>query len=155
MLLMKFSMSAMTVDNYDDVIIEFSDDMDPHINDLMYVFKQLKSSAGFTLRDSKCLLGLHPIAYLGFHYSVEGVGPLEDKPKAIAEWLVPASAKELKSFIGFANFYQNFVPGFADISSLLNALISKKTTFTWTAKHQTTFDTLQQSLMFSPILDCP
>ena len=65
MLLMKFSMSAMTVDNYDDVIIEFSDDMEPHINDLMYVFKQLKS-AGFTLRDSKCLLSLHPNAYLGF-----------------------------------------------------------------------------------------
>ena len=77
-----------------------------------------------------------------FHYSVEGIAPSEDKPKAITEWLVPASAKELKSFIGFANIYQNFVPGFADIFSLLNALISKKTTFTWTAKHQTTFDTL-------------
>ena len=142
------------VDNYVDDIIVFSDDMHSHINDLRRVFKKLKS-AGFTLRGSKCLLGQHSVTHLGFHYSAKGVAPSEEKTKTIAEWPVPRSAKQLRSFIGFANFYRNFVPGFADISSPLNDLTSKTAAFTWTPKHQTAFDTLRQSLMSPPILDYP
>ena len=142
------------VDNYVDDIIVFSDNMCTHINDLRCVVKKLKV-AGFMLRGSKCLLGQSSITHLGFHYSAKGVAPSEGKTKAIAEWPVPKSVKELRSFIGFANFYQNFVPGFADISSPLNDLTSKKTAFTWTTKHQTAFETLCQSLMSPPILDYP
>ena len=103
------------VDNYVDDVIVFSDDMFSHINNLQHVFKKLKS-AGFTLIDSKCLLGQHYVTHHGFHYSAKRVAPSDEKIKTIAEWPVPQSAKEFRSFIAFANFYQNFVPGFANIS---------------------------------------
>ena len=142
------------VDNYVDDIIVFSDDMDSHVSDLRRVLEKLKS-AGFTLRGSKCLLGQQSITHLGFHYSADGVTPSVDKTKTIAEWPVPKSAKELRSFLGFANFYRNFVPGFAHISAPLNDLTGKSTAFMWTTKHQIAFDTLRQSLMSPPILDYP
>ena len=73
----------------------------------------------------------------------------------IAEWPTPTNSKDLRSFLGLANFYRNFVPGFANISAPLNDLASNKTLFSWTASHQTAFDTLRQSLMSPPILDYP
>ena len=114
---------ARDSDNYVDDRIVFSDDMDSHINKLWRVLEKLKS-ADFTLQSSKCLLGQCSITHLGFHYSTEGVTPSGDKIKAIAECPVPSSAKELRSFLGFANFYWNFVPGFANISAPLNDLTS-------------------------------
>ena len=142
------------VDNYVDDIIVFSDDMDTHIKDLHRVFKKLKS-AGFVLRGSKCLLGQDSVTHLGFCYSAEGIKPSEDKTKIIAEWPVPKNTKELRSFLGLANFYRNFVPGFANISSPLNDLTSKRIPFIWTTEHQTAFDNLRHTLMFPPILDYP
>ena len=142
------------VDNYVDDIIVFSDDVNSHVSDLRRVLEKLKS-AGFTFWGSKCLLGQHSITHLGFHYSAEGVTPSIDKAKDIADWPVSKSAKELRSFLGFANFYRNFVPGFAHISAQLNDLTGKSTVFTWTTMYQTAFDTLQQSLMSPPTLDYP
>ena len=142
------------VDNYVDDIIVFSDDMDSHIKDLHRVFKNLKS-AGFVLRGSKCLLGQDSVTHLGFRYSGEGIKPSEDKTKIIAEWPVPKNTKELRSFLGLANFYRNFVPGFANISSPLNDLTSKRIPFIWTTEDQTAFDNLRHTLMSPPILDYP
>ena len=149
-----FSECHDCVDNYIDDIIIFSDGMESHITDLRQVLEKLQS-AGFTLKGSKCLLGQSSITHLGFQYSSQGVSPSIDKTKVIAEWPTPKSPKELRSFLGLANFYRNFVPGFANISSPLNELTSNKTSFTWTACHQTAFDTLRQSLMSPPILDYP
>jgi len=142
------------VDNYVDDIIIFSDDMDSHKTDLMRVFEKLQA-AGFTLKGSKCLLGQSSITHLGFQYSAQGVSPSTDKTKVIAEWPTPTNSKELRSFLGLANFYRNFVLGFANISAPLNDLTRNKTSFTWTPCHQTAFDTLRQRLMSPPILDYP
>ena len=79
-----------------------------HISDLQRILKKLKS-AGVTLQRSKCLIDQCSITHLGFHYSVEGV-----TPKAIVEWPVK-SAKELRSFLRFTNFYWNFIPGFTSL----------------------------------------
>ena len=68
---------------------------------------------------------------------------------------MPQNTKELRSFLGLANFYRNFVPGFAELSAPLTQLTSSKATFTWEAKHQLAFDTLKQSLMSPPVLDYP
>ena len=142
------------VDNYVDDIIVFSDDVNSHVSDLRHVLEKLKS-AGFTFWGLKCLLRQHSITHLGFHHLAEEVTPSIDKTKDIADWPVPKSAKELRSFLGFANFYRNFVPGFAHISAQLNNLTGKSTVFTWTTMYQTAFDTLWQSLMSPPILDYP
>ena len=128
--------------------------MESHEIDLRRVLEKLES-AGFTLRRSKCLFGHSSTTYLGFHYSPQGVRPSAEKTKIIAEWPTPQNPKELRSFLGLANFYRNFVPGFADIAAPLTDLTSSKATFTWEMKHQAAFDTLRQSLMSPPVLDYP
>jgi len=112
-------------------------------------------TAGFTLCGSKCLFGQSSITHLGFHYSAKGITPCKDKTKTIAKWPIPKTSKELQSFLGLANFYRSFVPGFANIAAPLNALTSNKSTFSWTSVHQSAFETLCHSFMSPPILDYP
>jgi len=49
-----------------------------------------------------------------------------DKVKAIKEWKMPTKIKEVKSFLGFAKFYKQFIKNFSHTAKLLNELKGKK-----------------------------
>ena len=142
------------VDNYVDDCIIFSDDMTTHVRDVNRVLDKLQE-AGFTLRGSKCFFGKQSIDHLGFEYSRHGVSPTKEKTQAILEWLTPTSSKEVRSFLGLANFYRRFVPKFASITSPLNELTGNNTTFSWNEKHQQAFDHLKQALSSPPVMSYP
>jgi len=44
----------------------------------------------------------------------------EEKFKAIKEWKTPTKVKNIKSFLGFANFYYRFIKDFSYIAVPLN-----------------------------------
>ena len=142
------------VDNYVDDCIVYSNDMKSHVRDLQEVLGRLLK-AGFTLRDSKCAFGKSTITHLGFQYSPNGVTPSAKRAKAIANLPVPTSPKELRSFLGLANFYRQFIHNFAEIAAPLIELTSSKLTFLWTAQCQQAFDTLRKALISPPVLDYP
>ena len=104
------------MDNYVDDCIIFSDTIDSHVVDLHRVLGQLQE-AGFTLRGSKCSFGMSSITHLGFEYSSEGITPSTEKTHAIADWPTSKSPREVRSFLGLANFYCHFTPNFSDIRS--------------------------------------
>ena len=68
---------------------------------------------------------------------------------------MPNNAKELRSFLGLANFYRRFVQNFAEIAAPLTELTSNKLPYTWTTKHQQAFKTLHKALTSPPVLDYP
>ena len=142
------------VDNYIDDCIVFSDDMDTHITDIRRVLSQI-AGAGLTLRGSKCLFVLSCISHLGFEYSSQGVTPIEEKTQAVAEWPTPTTVKEVRSFLGLANFYRRFIPNFADVAAPLTALTGAKATFTWDDSQTKSFEALKRDLTSPPILDYP
>ena len=49
-----------------------------------------------------------------------------DKVKAVKKWSTPTKIKEVESFLGFANFYQQFIKNFSYIARSLNKLKGKK-----------------------------
>ena len=65
------------------------------------------------------------------------------------------SSKELKSFLGLANFYRHFVPKFANNASPFNELTGSNTTFSWNKNHQQAFDHLKQALSSPPVMSYP
>ena len=142
------------VDNYVDDCIIFSDTLDSHITDLRRVLGWLQA-AGFTLRGSKCSFGMSSTTHLGFEYSSEGIRPSTEKARAIVDWPTPRSPKEVRSFLGLANFFRHFIPNFADIAAPLNDLTSNNVIFSWSDSHQTAFMRLKEALMSPPILDYP
>jgi hypothetical protein len=65
------------------------------------------------LRPEKCEFEKTRIEYLGViisHNKVE-IDPV--KIAGVADWLTPSNKKEVQSFVGFVNFYQQFIPGFS------------------------------------------
>ena len=48
-----------------------------------------------------------------------------DKIKAVLEWIIPNSTKDLQSFLGFCNYYRRFIDGFDTIVKELEDLCRK------------------------------
>ena len=65
--------------------------------------------------------------------SHEGVHMAPEKVKAIETWKEPKTVKEIRSFLGFANYYYYFIKDFAKIAKSLVELIKKNIEWSWTS----------------------
>jgi len=100
----------------DDVLIH-SVDLDIHVNLLNLVF-----SAGIRLNARKTHLFQEEVEYLGNLVSAKGVKLIPSYGQKITEWLLPQTGKELSAFLGFTNYYCDFLPGFANVTAELNSV---------------------------------
>ncbi|KAI0991828.1 hypothetical protein K3495_g16359 [Podosphaera aphanis] len=109
--------------------------------------------AGLQMDPEKSEFAVKETKYLGFIISVaEGIKVDPLKVQAIKEWQAPTSTKGVRSFIGFANFYRDFIPNFGRIAEPLLSIIKKNTPFRWEAPQQKAFDTLKELFINAPIL---
>ena len=49
-----------------------------------------------------------------------------DKVKVVKKWKTPTKIKEVESFLGFANFYRQFIKNFSHTAKPLNKFKDKK-----------------------------
>jgi len=78
----------------------------------------------------------------------------QEKIKAVKEWKTPTRVKDIKSFLGFTNFYQRFIHNFSCTARLLNELKGKKE-WKWEEEHQKTFEELKEKITSQPVLSLP
>ena len=64
------------------------------------------------------------------------------KVAGITQWPVPTTVKETQAFLGFCNFYRQFIANYSTIARPLFDLTLKDTAFLWTPVHQAAFTTL-------------
>ena len=69
--------------------------------------------------------------YLAHIVSHEGVKVDPNKIKAIKEWKVPTTIKQLRGFLGLTRYYHKFVKNYGRIEAPLTTLL-KKDEFSWT-----------------------
>ena len=86
---------------------------------------------------------------------------IETDPKkieAIKNWPVSKTVTELRSFLGFMNYYCKFIPKYVQIARPINQLVSgenankKKALVDWTEECQIAFEHLKQLCIQMPIL---
>ena len=97
---------------------------------------------GLSLKLSKCEFGKLEVEFLGM---VVGCGCIQmdpGKPSAIANWPPLKTVKAVQSFLGFCNFYRQFIPGFSNMVTPLTTLTRKNHPWTWGFDQQTAFTTL-------------
>ena len=142
---------------YIDDILVFSSNFDEHISHLSQVFQRLRD-ANLTLKAEKCSFAVDKVIYLGHVITKNGVEvDISKKTEKIRSFPEPKNQKQLKSFLGLANYYKRFVKDFSKICVPLNRLLQKdkKQKFEpgdWTDKCQDAFDTLKNSLTSPPVL---
>ena len=69
--------------------------------------------------------------YLGPVVSGGGIKPDTEAVAKIQEWLTPRNKEELQSFLGFANYYRDFVPFHAAKVQPMQELLKKNQRFHW------------------------
>ncbi|CAI5460814.1 unnamed protein product [Closterium sp. Yama58-4] len=117
----------------DDILI-YSKNMKEHVEHLRKVFEILRKNK-FYVKLSKSDFALEKVQFLGHMVSAKGVHVDPRKIEAVKKWKVPENVKELQQFLGFANYYNRFVPQYAKIAAPLTDLLKKDTPFKWGAPH--------------------
>ena len=109
--------------------------------------------AGLHLDVGKSEFSVKKTKYLGFIIEAgKGVHMDPDKIAAIRAWEPPKSIKGIRSFIGFANFYRQFIRNFSKIAEPLTKLTGKSSEFQWNLPQQKAFNQLKQAFIAEPAL---
>jgi len=110
----------------DDILI-YSNNMSEHHRYVKKVLKHLRKT-GLYAKAEKC--GFHSelvelVEYLEYILSPSGLTMSNNKIKIIQDWLEPKKVKDIQSFLGFVNFYHQFIFNYLDIVILLTYLTWK------------------------------
>ena len=108
----------------DDVLI-FSKTFTEHLKRLDIVFSKLEES-GIKLSPRKCQLLLTELCYLGHKISKNGIEADPSKIEVLKSWPIPKNVHEMRSFLGFCNYYRRFINDYAKISKVLEETIKTK-----------------------------
>lgn len=107
----------------DDILI-YSETMEEHVKLLWQVLRKILDTKLY-VRLSKCKFHKTSLDCLGYRVSCEGMEMDLGKVKSVLEWQAPQTHKQLQSFLGFANFYCQFIPSFAKISLSIMELLKR------------------------------
>ena len=72
--------------------------------------------------------------------------PHIEKSEAIQNLAPPTSVKEVRSFLGMANLFRNFMPRLSHSLDNIRKLLSKQAVFLWTDVHQREFEEFKTAL---------
>ena len=76
----------------------------------------------------------------------------DDKVKIIQDWPEPKKVKNIQSFLGFTNFYHQFILYYSNIVILLTCLIQKDISWKFNSSCCDAFNSLKKAFISAPIL---
>ena len=131
--------------NISDDIIIYGPNTSEHDKRLEKVLTRLKDG-GLTLNKEKCVFHMPKLTFMGLVLSHQGIGPTEEKVKAVNEAREPQSVSEVKSFLGLVNFNARFIPDLATVAEPLRRLTKKGEPFVFGPEQQAAFTELKRRL---------
>ena len=88
----------------DDILI-YSASIEEHVEHLQKVLQTLRDERLYA-KASKCEMVKTSVEFLGQQIDNQGMTPTEAKLKAVRAWSRPQNVSEVRSFLGFANYYR-------------------------------------------------
>ena len=112
------------------IFLIFSKNFDEHLGHLEQVFQNLRV-ANLKIHPGKCRFAVQEIVYLDRRINSFGIKIDDIKYQAIETYPVPKNVKNVRAFLGMAQFYRRYMISFATIA-LRYKLLRKETKFVWT-----------------------
>ena len=149
---------------YLDNILIYSKKSGDYAGQMLQVLRRLHEQR-LQVDIDKCKFLTKRVKYLGMIVTIKGIKMDLDKIKAVQNWEALTSIKEIQAFLGFANFYCQFIPNFSKLSQSLVSAIKrshyitksgnkkiKYDLFEWNNERQKAFEGLKQAFTTSPVL---
>ena len=91
------------------------------------------------------------INFLGHIINGSDIRMEPEKIETIKNWPIPSRKKQVQSFLGFANYYRNFIAGYSEKARPLTRL-TEEVPFIWEKEQNDSFNELIQAFINEPIL---
>lgn len=137
---------------FDDILI-YSPDWEQHLSHL-HTTLQVMQQHSLHANAQKCSFGATSINYLGHVISQQGVATEREKVKAILDWPLPTTLKQLRGFLGLTGYYRRFIKDYGKVAKPLTQLLHKDS-FTWNEEATTAFEKLKRFMTTPPVLALP
>jgi hypothetical protein len=107
----------------DDILIYSKNDSE-HEENLRMVLHKLQDNQLYA-KFTKCNFWLDEVHFL--RHIISKVGIIVDPAKvtAIMDWKIPSTVSEIRSFLGLAGYYRQFIEGFSKIAKPMTSLLEK------------------------------
>ena len=144
---------------FDDIFIHSrasatQTELDVHLEHLREVLTIMRANRLFA-NIKKCIFGVDEIPVLGCYVGKKGVRVDPEKVKAVVDWPVPQNVKQLRKWLGLANYLHKYTKNYADIVRPLSSLLRKDAEWHWGSEQNDAFEQIKRSLIEAPILGLP
>ena len=107
----------------DDVLVG-TDGEEGHDEIMAEVLKRLEENDLY-VKPEKCSWKTSKVNFLGVVMGQGKIEMEEEKVEGVLNWPVPRTVRDVKKFLGLANYYRQFIKNFAALAKPLNILTRK------------------------------
>ena len=137
--------------NIADDLVVHGKSIEEHDQSLHKVLQRLEEK-NLTLNPMKCEFRMDKVVFMGLLLSKYGIGPTEERVRAVLEAVQPTTPPEVRSFLGMVGFSARFIPNFATLAEPLRAISRQGVPFVWGKEQGASFKELKRQLASAPIL---
>ncbi|KAK7114491.1 hypothetical protein V1264_000546 [Littorina saxatilis] len=140
---------------WDDLLVH-TETFAEHLETLRELFSRL-TKANLTVRPSKCILGTDNVDFIGHSLKEGQKGLLLENVTKILNAPRPETKKQVRSFLGLAGYYREFIPNFAAITAPLSDMTRKgcPNRILWGPAQEKAYQTVRDLMSRDPVLRLP
>jgi len=113
----------------DDVLVgtEMEEEYDKIVEE---VLRRLEEN-NLYVKPEKCVWKVKKIGFLGVVIEPSGIEMEKEKIDGVLSWPEPRNIKDVRKFLGLANYYMRFIKDFARVARPMNVLTRKNVKWRW------------------------
>ena len=135
----------------DNILTAMAGTLNVHKQEVHNVLQKLKDNDLY-LKPEKCQFHQKEMEYLGVIVGNGWVKMDLVKVQGISKWPTPTTVRELHSFLGFGNYYKDFITNYSQIACPLHKLTKKTIQWHWDQPQQVAFEMLFWAFTSYPVL---
>ena len=137
----------------DDVLV--GTEMEEGYNEAVeQVLRRLEEN-NLYIKPEKCAWKVRKIGFLGVVIEPSRIEMEKEKVDRVLSWPELRNVKDIRKFLGLANYYRRFIKNFAQIARPMNMLTKKDVKWQWEEEQQKAFDELKRVFTTKPVLAVP
>jgi len=137
----------------DDVLVG-TETEEGHDKVVEEVLKRLEENYLY-VKPEKCVWKVRKVPFLGVVMGEGRVEMEENKVEGVLKWPTPRCVRDIRKFLGLANYYRRFVKNFAKVALPMNRLTRKDEKWKWGEEQQAAFKQLKSIFTTRPVLATP